>query len=540
MYQNRSGDRKTYRNIGNQGVSLIELLVVIAIIAIVGGLIAGFIMTSTKAYKSADKEVNLQYEAQLAVNQIRDYIIDANANISQSEDTYTYSIYNRTEEGYTRETLSWDASEKAIFYEKWKKDKTDSQEVVQTKAVKLADYVDDFSMDLSKAEEERKVEIALSMSYQGKEYSTSSIVNLRNAILVNDTKKEYDTPVEEEVSTVTEVRVTTSKYTILPGNKQPFIAEVEGNYYPSKAVVWSVEVLEGSGLVTGTELEATADNVAILTVALGETANKLRITATSVQNQNVSGYVDIEIHHNALTITPEEVWLGVTSNHRDPEGNSTITSTFTAELASGTLDGNAVYWSSPEEPGIIGNGSKKTVRIGESDTGKLFHVLAQTKDPDTDTDTDTIIVSNAAVVHAVAINAVDQDKNQVTKLADGEKATLVIMGMETVPKGKLKIAKNISEIKNGSSDEFYLYDTRNILKFSNVRKNYDETWECDVSFVADSNFWEWLWNPVFKNARSTSIGVYQGGKTHPKTDSDGNKFDYGFTIYKMSIEYSWW
>ena len=164
MYRNRSGDRKTYRNIGNQGVSLIELLVVIAIIAIVGGLIAGFIMTSTKAYKSADKEVNLQYEAQLAVNQIRDYIIDANANISQSEDTY--SIYNRTEEGYIRETLSWDASKQAIFYEKWKKDKTDSQEDVQTEAVKLADYVDDFSMDLSKAEEERKVEINLSMSYQ--------------------------------------------------------------------------------------------------------------------------------------------------------------------------------------------------------------------------------------------------------------------------------------------------------------------------------------------------------------------------------------
>ena len=242
MYRNRSGDRKTYRNIGNQGISLIELLVVIAIIAIVGGLIAGFIMTSTKAYKSADKEVNLQYEAQLAVNQIRDCIIDANANISQSEDTY--SIYNRTEEGYTRETLSWDASKQAIFYEKWKKDKTDSQEVVQTEAVKLADYVDDFSMDLSKAEEERKVEIALSMSYKGKEYSTSSIVNLRNAILVNDTKKEYDTPVEEEVSTVTEVRVTTSKYTILPGNEQPFIAEVEGNYYPSKAVVqWAAVVV---------------------------------------------------------------------------------------------------------------------------------------------------------------------------------------------------------------------------------------------------------------------------------------------------------
>ena len=534
MYRNRSGDRKTYRNIGNQGVSLIELLVVIAIIAIVGGLIAGFIMTSTKAYKSADKEVNLQYEAQLAVNQIRDCIIDANANISQSEDTY--SIYNRTEEGYTRETLSWDASKQAIFYEKWKKDKTDSQEVVQTEAVKLADYVDDFSMDLSKAEEERKVEIALSMSYKGKEYSTSSIVNLRNAILVNDTKKEYDTPVEEEVSTVTEVRVTTSKYTILPGNEQPFIAEVEGNYYPSKAVVWSVEVLDGSGPVNGTKLEATADNLAILTVALGETANKLRITATSVQNPNVSGYVDIEIHHNALTITPEEVWLGVTSNHRDPDGNSTITSTFTAELASGTLDGNAVYWYSPEESGITGNGSKKTVRIGASDTGKLFHILAQTTDPDTG----TIIVSNEAVVHAVAINAVDKNDNQVTMLADGEKATLVIMGMETVPEGNLKVAKNISEIKNGSSDEFYLYDTRNILKFSNVRKNYDGTWECDVSFVADSNFWEWLWNPVFMNARSTSIGVYQGGRTNAITDDNGNKFDYGFTIYKMSIEYSWW
>ena len=43
-----------------------------AIMGILGLAVAGFIGTSTKQYKYASKDVDLQYEAQLTMNQIGD------------------------------------------------------------------------------------------------------------------------------------------------------------------------------------------------------------------------------------------------------------------------------------------------------------------------------------------------------------------------------------------------------------------------------------------------------------------------------------
>ena len=60
----------------NKGFSLIELLIALAILSVAGVAIAGFVMNTSHSYSQTNKEVKLQYEQQLAVNQIRDMIVE--------------------------------------------------------------------------------------------------------------------------------------------------------------------------------------------------------------------------------------------------------------------------------------------------------------------------------------------------------------------------------------------------------------------------------------------------------------------------------
>ena len=64
-------------NMKNSGFTLVELVIVMAILGILGLAVVCFIGTSTKQFKYASKDVDLQYEAQLTMNQIGDLIIDA-------------------------------------------------------------------------------------------------------------------------------------------------------------------------------------------------------------------------------------------------------------------------------------------------------------------------------------------------------------------------------------------------------------------------------------------------------------------------------
>ena len=64
------------------GFTLVELLVSIAIFSIVSAAIFGFIVVGSRNYTTASTEINLQQEAQLALNQMSDVIIDTTRSVN--------------------------------------------------------------------------------------------------------------------------------------------------------------------------------------------------------------------------------------------------------------------------------------------------------------------------------------------------------------------------------------------------------------------------------------------------------------------------
>lgn len=212
----------------HKGFTIVELIIAVAIFAVVTLAVCSFVMVASRSYTLANTDIMLQQEAQLALNQISDIMIDTTDSINYNVGTLdglkpvlkdseyggeatdkNLMIVNRLDADSGNDNPSywfyWSKADETIYFSE-----VDGITAAATddeiqrlfagaelnKAV-LTEHVSDLSIDLSRFEEDRVVMISMTFGNGGREYSTYNNVTVRNRISHNvvntDPMKRADT-----------------------------------------------------------------------------------------------------------------------------------------------------------------------------------------------------------------------------------------------------------------------------------------------------------------------------------------------------------
>ncbi len=280
------------------GFTLVELLVGIVILSVVTAAVCSFIVIGSKNYAKANTEIMLQQEAQLALNQISDVVIDTTGSVNyegaeirgdgtsgssmfaEKDADFTFepqtkilTMYNGTkefmldsdgnkiqakdEEGNPKTDENgdpvyemkieegtggnqnhyqfvWDKKSSVLYYNEVPV--SGDGKFDADKKVVLAESVTAFSIDLSQVEEKRVVQVSMTFERDHKTYQTSNNITIRNKVQIND--KDL-----EQLDKIVELRLKARENSVYlePGEEYTFSTPLfSGQNIMDKSVTWRI------------------------------------------------------------------------------------------------------------------------------------------------------------------------------------------------------------------------------------------------------------------------------------------------------------
>lgn len=278
-----------------RGLTLVELLVALAIAMIVAVSVAAFMIVGARSFTSTSSEVNLQHESQLAFNQLQDLVIDTSLGI-----TYAYMPADGSAEVkvladesggsllvptdalqkklymYNQDVVYvviWDRATSRLFYEEYDtridadgKVVMDASRVRVTNA-RMADYLTDFRIDLTRLEEKRIVRVDMRFEKANKNYEASYNITLRNKVVVNGELSDFTptTSRPDGIISPEHVYVEPGEVRELAAELSPEVISSTSATRPSQEVRWymdpskphdagtGIDVVTGSLVVSASE-----------------------------------------------------------------------------------------------------------------------------------------------------------------------------------------------------------------------------------------------------------------------------------------------
>ncbi len=314
----------------NKGFSLVELIVALAIFGVAGVAVFGFMVNSSRLYQRSNVDVKLQYEQQLAVNQIRDMVVESDKGIYFDDTSKTLALYGAMKnvsgvKSYPVTVIRYVESEQRLYY--GVKEFSAVTEITfadVTTDKLLAENVKKFNVDLTKVKND-KVFFEVVFIVGDREQQVKETVALRNRLIVSNQVDTIwgDEPVVIE-SFIQKVAIKRDGREFADGEQDTigkfgssvtvaYSAEVSANEESDRAysfaVSWSIEETEG----------VMVDADGKVTVASTVPNNtKFKLYATSVDDPSKSTFIEIMVTESG--VYPVDVTLACPEDKRT-DGN---------------------------------------------------------------------------------------------------------------------------------------------------------------------------------------------------------------------------